>query len=273
MAAAGQLPVLHAAGLRRRGRPAADGGARPSDVRLLWPAREDRRRRRARMVAHPAHAAGRAAAAQGARTRPRGRARRDRRALRAAWHRRGSADPRGRSPRANTSAPITASTSRWPFPYPGGTTTAEALWMGVPVLGMKGGRFVTHICESVLHAAGMGEWVADGEDAYVAKAIAAVRDRERLATLRAGCARSCSRRRCATRAGSRRISKRRSSACGNAIRTRNTKHERYSRHAAVRAGASPAGVSPKRRRCTTRSSPRSRASRTRCISSGCSRAS
>ncbi|VWD36492.1 tetratricopeptide repeat protein [Burkholderia contaminans] len=73
-----------------------------------------------------------------------------------------------------------------PFPYPGGTTTAEALWMGVPVLGMKGSRFVTHICESVLHAAGMGEWVADGEDAYVAKAIAAVRDRERLATLRAG---------------------------------------------------------------------------------------
>ncbi|WP_431226439.1 tetratricopeptide repeat protein [Burkholderia contaminans] len=73
-----------------------------------------------------------------------------------------------------------------PFPYPGGTTSAEALWMGVPVLGMKGSRFVTHICESVLHAAGMGEWVADGEDAYVAKAIAAVRDREQLATLRAG---------------------------------------------------------------------------------------
>ncbi|RDS97850.1 glycosyltransferase, partial [Burkholderia contaminans] len=71
-------------------------------------------------------------------------------------------------------------------PYPGGTTTAEALWMGVPVPGMKGSRFVTHICESVLHAAGMGEWVADGEDTYVAKAIAAVRDREQLAALRAG---------------------------------------------------------------------------------------
>jgi protein O-GlcNAc transferase len=41
-------------------------------------------------------AAGRAAAAQGARARPRGRVRRDRRALRAAWHRRGPADPRGR---------------------------------------------------------------------------------------------------------------------------------------------------------------------------------
>ncbi|KVM97758.1 tetratricopeptide repeat protein [Burkholderia stagnalis] len=72
-----------------------------------------------------------------------------------------------------------------PFPYPGGTTTAEALWMGVPVLGMKGGRFVTHICESLLHAAGMGDWIADDEDAYVAKAFAAVHDRERLAALRA----------------------------------------------------------------------------------------
>ncbi|WP_322027020.1 tetratricopeptide repeat protein [Burkholderia sp. BCC1977] len=72
-----------------------------------------------------------------------------------------------------------------PFPYPGGTTTAEALWMGVPVLGMKGSRFVTHICESLLHAAGMGDWIADGEDAYVAKAVAAVLDRDRLAALRA----------------------------------------------------------------------------------------
>ena len=80
---------------------------------------------------------------------------------------------------------ITASTSHWPFPYPGGTTTAEALWMGVPVLGMKGGRFVTHICESVLHAAGMGDWIATDEEAYLTKAVAFARDRDRLATLRA----------------------------------------------------------------------------------------
>ncbi|WP_175995376.1 tetratricopeptide repeat protein [Burkholderia vietnamiensis] len=72
-----------------------------------------------------------------------------------------------------------------PFPYPGGTTTAEALWMGVPVLGMKGSRFVTHICESLLHAAGMGEWIADDEEAYLAKAVAFASDRDRLATLRA----------------------------------------------------------------------------------------
>ncbi|MFT9639927.1 glycosyltransferase, partial [Alcaligenes phenolicus] len=72
-----------------------------------------------------------------------------------------------------------------PFPYPGGTTTAEALWMGVPVLGMKGSRFVTHICESLLHAAGMGDWIAEDEAAYLAKAVAFARDRDGLATLRA----------------------------------------------------------------------------------------
>ncbi|OJA44763.1 tetratricopeptide repeat protein [Burkholderia ubonensis] len=72
-----------------------------------------------------------------------------------------------------------------PFPYPGGTTTAEALWMGVPVIGMKGSRFVTHICESLLHAAGMAEWIAADEAAYLAKAVAFARDRDRLATLRA----------------------------------------------------------------------------------------
>ncbi|QTO18860.1 tetratricopeptide repeat protein [Burkholderia seminalis] len=72
-----------------------------------------------------------------------------------------------------------------PFPYPGGTTTAEALWMGVPVIGMKGGRFVTHICESLLHAAGMGDWIADDEASYLAKAVASAQDCDGLAALRA----------------------------------------------------------------------------------------
>ncbi|HDR8991201.1 TPA: tetratricopeptide repeat protein [Burkholderia vietnamiensis] len=71
-----------------------------------------------------------------------------------------------------------------PFPYPGGTTTAEALWMGVPVIGMRGSRFVTHICESLLHAAGMADWIAADEDAYLAKAIAFASDRDALAALR-----------------------------------------------------------------------------------------
>jgi predicted O-linked N-acetylglucosamine transferase (SPINDLY family) len=71
-----------------------------------------------------------------------------------------------------------------PFPYPGGTTTAESLWMGVPVLGMKGERFVTHICESVLHTAGLGDWIARDEVDYVAKAVAGAADPQRLGALR-----------------------------------------------------------------------------------------
>jgi predicted O-linked N-acetylglucosamine transferase (SPINDLY family) len=73
-----------------------------------------------------------------------------------------------------------------PFPYPGGTTTAEALWMGTPVVALKGDRFVTHICESVLHAAGLGEWIARDEHEYVALASQWATQREHLAALRAG---------------------------------------------------------------------------------------
>jgi predicted O-linked N-acetylglucosamine transferase (SPINDLY family) len=73
-----------------------------------------------------------------------------------------------------------------PFPYPGGTTTAEALWMGSPVLCMKGDRFVTHICESLLHTAGLEDWIAENEEDYIARAVAFSADRERLRALRAG---------------------------------------------------------------------------------------
>lgn len=73
-----------------------------------------------------------------------------------------------------------------PFPYPGGTTTAEALWMGVPVVAMKGDRFLGHICESVLHSAGFGEWTCNGQDDYVDKVCELASDVDALAGLRAG---------------------------------------------------------------------------------------
>ncbi|CAG9244956.1 tetratricopeptide repeat protein [Paraburkholderia caribensis] len=73
-----------------------------------------------------------------------------------------------------------------PFPYPGGTTTAEALWMGTPVVALKGDRFVTHICESVLNAAGLAEWIARSEDDYLALACMWAAQPEHLAALRAG---------------------------------------------------------------------------------------
>lgn len=78
----------------------------------------------------------------------------------------------GSSPRADYLAAynrvdLTLST----FPYPGGTTTAESLWMGVPVLCRRGDRFLGHLCESVLKSVGLEAWIADDDDAYVEKAL------------------------------------------------------------------------------------------------------
>jgi predicted O-linked N-acetylglucosamine transferase (SPINDLY family) len=71
-----------------------------------------------------------------------------------------------------------------PFPYNGGTTTVEALWMGVPVVSLRGDRFVSRTGETILTNIGLAECVADSEDAYIAKARALTADLPRLAELR-----------------------------------------------------------------------------------------
>lgn len=73
-----------------------------------------------------------------------------------------------------------------PFPYPGGTTTAEAFWMGVPVITRKGDRFLSHIGESILHNAGLCAWVAINNDDYLAKAVMHSSNLQLLAVLRSG---------------------------------------------------------------------------------------
>ncbi len=72
-----------------------------------------------------------------------------------------------------------------PFPYPGGATTAEGLWMGVPALTLRGDRFIAHQGESLLHAAGLGDWIAPDPDEYVRMAVAFAADRFGLGQLRA----------------------------------------------------------------------------------------
>ncbi|MDZ4201965.1 MAG: tetratricopeptide repeat protein, partial [Gallionella sp.] len=71
-----------------------------------------------------------------------------------------------------------------PFPYPGGTTSAEALWMGVPVLTKRGDRFLSHVGETVAHNVGLANWIAQDEPDYLAKAVAFAADLNRLAELR-----------------------------------------------------------------------------------------
>jgi protein O-GlcNAc transferase len=49
----------------------------------------------------------------------------------------------------------------------GGTTTCDALWMGVPVVTLAGGRAAERMSASMLEAIGRGDWVAKGEDEYL----------------------------------------------------------------------------------------------------------
>jgi predicted O-linked N-acetylglucosamine transferase (SPINDLY family) len=73
-----------------------------------------------------------------------------------------------------------------PFPYNGTTTSVEGLWMGVPLLSLKGDRLVAHMGESILANAGLMEWIAADEDDYVARAVAFAADLQGLSALRAG---------------------------------------------------------------------------------------
>lgn len=72
-----------------------------------------------------------------------------------------------------------------PFPFTGGTTSAEGLWMGVPVLTLAGDSMVARQGVSLLMNAGLPDWVAHDPEDYVAKAAAHASDPTTLATLRA----------------------------------------------------------------------------------------
>ena len=55
-----------------------------------------------------------------------------------------------------------------PIPYNGGTTSLQALWMGVPLVTLAGGNFAGRMGASFLTTLGRPEWVAGDEDDYVA---------------------------------------------------------------------------------------------------------
>ena len=71
-----------------------------------------------------------------------------------------------------------------PFPFPGGTTSAECLWMGVPVLTRKGDSFLSHQGETIVANAGLADWIAQDDDEYVSKAVQYAADLNSLAFLR-----------------------------------------------------------------------------------------
>ena len=73
-----------------------------------------------------------------------------------------------------------------PFPYTGGTTTAEALWMGVPVLTMTGRSLLERQGVGLLANAGLPEWIAEDRDDYIARAVSYSENTQGLALLRKG---------------------------------------------------------------------------------------
>jgi len=73
-----------------------------------------------------------------------------------------------------------------PTPYNGGTTTLQALWMGVPVLSLAGGNFVGRMGASFLKTLGHPEWVASDAAGYMAAAVRLAAECRDWRTRRAG---------------------------------------------------------------------------------------
>ncbi len=72
------------------------------------------------------------------------------------------------------------------YPYAGGTTTCEALWMGVPTMTLAGHTMSSRQGASLLGYAGLNAWIAHDEDNYVKLAVGHAGDISGLSRLRSG---------------------------------------------------------------------------------------
>jgi predicted O-linked N-acetylglucosamine transferase (SPINDLY family) len=71
-----------------------------------------------------------------------------------------------------------------PFPYGGGTTNYEALYMGIPILNINGDRFLSRVGTSVMHYIGHPEFNAKDENDFIQKGIQLSSDLSKLAETR-----------------------------------------------------------------------------------------
>lgn len=73
-----------------------------------------------------------------------------------------------------------------PFPYSGGLSTCEALWMGAPVVKLLDRRFLSRFGASFIAIAGLGALLADSPDDYVRIAAGLAAEPQRILDLREG---------------------------------------------------------------------------------------
>jgi len=73
-----------------------------------------------------------------------------------------------------------------PFPFTGGTTTLDSLWMGVPVVTLHGDRMGARQGAAMLSHLGLDHWVAKDPEDYVRIASNAIAEPVMLAELRQG---------------------------------------------------------------------------------------
>ncbi len=100
------------------------------------------------------------------------------------------------------------------FPYTGGATTCDALWMGVPVLTLEGDGVLARSGSSMLRTLGLQDWIARAADDYVAGPCALRASALHSRTCTAPCARGWPRLRFATRRASCAASRTRYARCG-----------------------------------------------------------
>lgn len=79
------------------------------------------------------------------------------------------------------------------FPYNGTTTTCEALWMGVPVVTIRGDRHCARVGASILAAAGLPNWVGEGPEEFTRIVVELAADQAARARFRADARRILSR--------------------------------------------------------------------------------
>ena len=66
------------------------------------------------------------------------------------------------------------------FPFSGATTTFQALWMGVPVVSLKGNRFISRMGASLISQIGLDSIIANSKEEYLTYAITLAKELDGL---------------------------------------------------------------------------------------------